>query len=75
MYIKDDDEDGETQEMKEIKVKIPIDYHWKLHTLKLTTDAYISEMVRDALGGYFGEIFDQEESEAAAEAPETAETA
>lgn len=72
MYIKDDDE-GEEQEMKEIKVKIPINYHWRLHTLKLTTDKYISEMVRDALGGYFGEIFEQEEeAEGSAETPETA---
>ncbi len=70
MYIQDNNDDGEPQEMKEIKVKIPIDYHWKLHTLKLTTDAYISEMVRDALGGYFGEVFAQDEDEA--ETPETA---
>ncbi len=72
MYIQNDGEDGEEQEMKEIKVKIPIDYHWKLHTLKLTTDAYISEMVRDALGGYFGEIFEQDEDGSEVEAPETA---
>lgn len=71
MYIQDKDEDGEPQEMKEIKVKIPIDYHWKLHTLKLTTDAYISEMVRDALGGYFGEVFSKEDADEG-EAPETA---
>jgi hypothetical protein len=71
MYIQDDGNDGEEQEMKEIKVKIPVDYHWKLHTLKLTTDAYISEMVRDALGGYFGEVFEKDDG-AEADAPETA---
>lgn len=60
MYIKDE-EGTEDQEMKEIKVKIPVKYHWKLHTLKLTTDAYISEMVRTALSGYFGQVFDGEE--------------
>lgn len=62
MYIKDE-EGTEDQEMKEIKVKIPVKYHWKLHTLKLTTDAYISEMVRTALSGYFGDVFDAEEEE------------
>lgn len=72
MYIQNDGEDGEETEMKEIKVKIPVDYHWKLHTLKLTTDAYISEMVRDALGGYFGEVFDSDEDGETAESPETA---
>ncbi len=67
MYIKDE-EGTEDQEMKEIKVKIPVKYHWKLHTLKLTTDAYISEMVRTALSGYFGDVFgDEDTSEASAE--------
>jgi hypothetical protein len=60
MYIKDE-EGTEDQEMKEIKVKIPVKYHWKLHTLKLTTDAYISEMVRTALDGYFGEVFESDD--------------
>ncbi|PSG97965.1 hypothetical protein BRD56_02660 [Thermoplasmatales archaeon SW_10_69_26] len=69
MYIKDE-EGTEDQEMKEIKVKIPVKYHWKLHTLKLTTDAYISEMVRTALDGYFGEVFESDDEEAEGNEPE-----
>ena len=44
--------------MKEIKVKIPTEYHWKLHTLKLTSGVHISEVVRHALGDYFTDVFD-----------------
>lgn len=51
-------EGADDEKMKEIKVKIPTEYHWKLHTLKLTSGVHISEVVRYALGDYFGEVFD-----------------
>ncbi len=65
MYIRND-EDGEEPEMKEIKVKIPVDFHWRLHTLKLTSGTNISETVRSALCGYFEEIFESKEEKAEA---------
>lgn len=37
---------------KEIKVKIPIDQHLRLHTLKLTHGVTISEAVEKALQRY-----------------------
>ena len=46
---------------KEIKVKIPIEQHLRLHTLKLTQGITISEAVEKALQKYLDE-----------EAPETA---
>lgn len=46
---------------KEIKVKIPIDQHLRLHTLKLTQGVTISEAVEKALQKYLDE-----------EAPDTA---
>ncbi|HVL88261.1 MAG TPA: hypothetical protein VM681_09720 [Candidatus Thermoplasmatota archaeon] len=38
---------------KEIKVKIPIHQHLKLHTLKLTQGITITEAVETALKNYF----------------------
>lgn len=40
---------------KEIKVKIPIDQHLRLHTLKLTHGVSISEAVEKALQRYLDE--------------------
>ncbi|MGQ0537019.1 MAG: hypothetical protein ACT4PT_13230 [Methanobacteriota archaeon] len=41
---------------KEIKVKIPVDYHIKLHTLKVLRGQNISETVEIALGKYFSAL-------------------
>ena len=41
---------------KEIKVKIPLDYHIKLHTLKVLKGQNISETVEVALGRYFSSL-------------------
>ena len=38
---------------KEIKVKIPVQQHLKLHTLKLTEGITITEAVETALKNYF----------------------
>jgi hypothetical protein len=40
---------------KEIKVKIPIEQHLRLHTLKLTEGVTISEAVERALQRYLDE--------------------
>lgn len=40
-------------EGKEIKVKIPLDYHIKLHTLKVLKGQSISDTVEAALHQYF----------------------
>jgi len=48
---------------KEIKVRIPLDYHIKLHTVKVVSGAPISDTVKAALDDYFGELrADQPES-------------
>jgi hypothetical protein len=43
-------------EEKEIKVRIPLDYHIKLHTVKVVQGTAISETVKAALENYFEEI-------------------
>jgi FKBP-type peptidyl-prolyl cis-trans isomerase (trigger factor) len=40
-------------EDKEIKVKIPLDYHIKLHTVKVVKGQNISDTVKIALERYF----------------------
>ncbi|MCA1812584.1 MAG: hypothetical protein LC624_01380 [Halobacteriales archaeon] len=40
-------------EAKEIKVKIPLEFHIKLHTLKVLKGQSISDTVELALGRYF----------------------
>jgi DNA-binding protein Fis len=42
-------------EAKEIKVKIPLDFHVKLHTLKVLKGQSISDTVEIALKKYFNE--------------------
>ncbi len=43
----------DTRESKELKVKIPVTHHIKLHSMKVLTGKQISETVRDALDAYF----------------------
>ena len=43
-------------EDKEIKVRIPLDYHIKLHTVKVVQGTAISDTVKVALENYFEEI-------------------
>jgi histone H3/H4 len=43
-------------EDKEIKVRIPLDYHIKLHTVKVVSGTAISDTVKAALESYFEEI-------------------
>ncbi len=47
---------GKLAEAKEIKVKIPLDYHVKLHTLKVLKGQSISDTVESALQKYFNEF-------------------
>jgi DNA-binding protein Fis len=49
---------------KEIKVRIPLDYHIKLHTVKVVSGVPISDTVKDALEAYFAEL-NKEEQKAA----------
>lgn len=44
------------REQKEIKVKIPLDYHVRLHTTKVIEGQSISETVQIALANYFASI-------------------
>lgn len=43
-------------EEKEIKVKIPLEFHIKLHTLKVLRGQSISNTVEIALGRYFNAL-------------------
>lgn len=47
---------GKLQGEKEIKVKIPLDFHIKLHTLKVLKGQSISDTVELALQKYFNEF-------------------
>ena len=39
--------------LKDVKVRIPLEHHLKLHSLKVLTGKQISEVVSDALTAYF----------------------
>ncbi|MGQ0537078.1 MAG: hypothetical protein ACT4PT_13525 [Methanobacteriota archaeon] len=39
--------------VKEVKVKIPLSYHIKLHSMKVLTGKQISDTITDALHEYF----------------------
>lgn len=43
-------------EDKEIKVRIPIEFHVKLHTAKVVSGKAISDTVKVALESYFAEL-------------------
>lgn len=47
---------GSLRGAKEIKVKIPLDYHIKLHTLKVLKGQSISDTVERALQKYFDDF-------------------
>lgn len=49
----DEDRFKRLAEAKEIKVKIPLEFHIKLHTLKVLKGQSISDTVEIALGRYF----------------------
>lgn len=58
--------------VKEVKVKIPINYHIKLHSMKVLTGKAISDTVTEALQAYFGQmnkVPDEHDLRAAAEMP------
>lgn len=42
---------------KELKVRIPIEHHLKLHALKVLTGKPISAAVTEALSAYFEDVF------------------
>ena len=44
--------------VKEVKVRIPINYHIKLHSMKVLTGKQISDTVTEALQEYFSGIRD-----------------
>lgn len=45
----------ELKQRKEVKVKIPLGFHLKLHSLKVITGKHISDAVTEALEAYFTE--------------------
>lgn len=51
---------GALTDDKEIKVRIPLDYHIKLHTVKVVSGTAISETVKAALESYFADLAKEE---------------
>lgn len=51
MLIREPKEDP--NRAKEVKVKIPVNYHIKLHSMKVLTGKPISDAVTEALEAYF----------------------
>lgn len=49
----DSDADGRLDREKEVKVKIPLGIHLKLHSMKVITGQHISDTVTEALESYF----------------------
>ncbi len=56
-------EDGE---LKELKVKLPLRHHIRLHSLKLVRKEAISDTVMKALTEYFERLEDEHQNEAEA---------
>ncbi len=50
--------DSDLDELKEVKVKIPMGHHVKLHSMKVLTGKQISNAVTEALDLYFEEMPD-----------------
>lgn len=44
---------GDPDRQKEVKVKIPVSYHVKLHSMKVLTGKQISDAITEALEAYF----------------------
>lgn len=44
---------GDPNRQKEVKVKIPVSFHVKLHSMKVLTGKQISDAVTEALEVYF----------------------
>jgi hypothetical protein len=63
----DGDGPEEMEGEKEIKVKIPLDYHIKLHTVKVVEGQNISDTVRMALTEYFQDLKEEQESSSESE--------
>lgn len=45
--------EGRLQELKEVKLKLPLRHHVSLHSLKLLRNESISDLVSGALEAYF----------------------
>lgn len=56
-------ENVDSKELKELKVKLPLRHHIKLHSLKLVKKEPISDTVLAALNDYFAKL-EAEESDA-----------
>lgn len=65
MGVEPTEEARRLSEGKEIKVKIPLDYHIKLHTLKVLKGQSISDTVEAALHQYFDTSPDNEKRQVA----------
>lgn len=50
-----DDNDPALDRVKEVKVRIPVAYHIKLHSMKVLTGKPISDAVTEALTQYFSQ--------------------
>lgn len=50
------EDEATMQALKEIKVKLPVSQHIKLHSLKITQNKAISEVVKNALEDYFTKL-------------------
>lgn len=51
------------QKLKEIKVRIPVDHHIKLHSIRLMMEQNISDTVQKALETYFDMLRQRESKE------------
>lgn len=61
----DDAGDAESGERQSLKVKIPADYHTKLHSIKVLTGKTISSTITEALRDYLDEVEVEGEAEPA----------
>lgn len=51
-------------DVKELRVKIDVSYHLKLHALKLLRNKKMSDAIEEALDHYFEHVVNQHQAEA-----------
>jgi len=62
-------EDDDLDRGKQLRIKLPLSYHLKLHKLKLLTGKNMAEAIQEALDGYFETVFTGTSEEPVAKVP------
>jgi hypothetical protein len=61
--------DDDLERGKQLRIKLPLSYHLKLHKLKLLTGKNMAEAIQEALDVYFESVFTGTPEEPVAKVP------